>query len=120
MLPDAELARLRRAQVATMHERCSILRRVSNANGLGGTSDTWTPIATDVPCRLAPETNRHQDAIRAERPTVSTTYRLTVPHDTDLQASDQVQLGTMRYQVVALWDDHTQMTAKRARITTTE
>lgn len=57
MLTAAELADLRTVAALALPDRATITRRALAADGHLGQTETWTPIATDVPCRLVSETN---------------------------------------------------------------
>ena len=113
MLNNTELQRLRDAHTATLNGTCIVRRKIKVTNAAGGAADTWETIAT-YPCRVAPERDRRLSEISAERELMTVYYRLTVPYDADLRADDEVMYDGTTYQVVALWDQHTFRTAKRA------
>jgi len=110
----AQLARLRAAHSAVLVESCTIWRKVKATNAAGGAADSWEMVG-QVACRLMPESNlRRTQALAAERETLISYYRLTVPHDADLRPDDRVVYAGNTYEIIALWGDHAQRTARRA------
>jgi SPP1 family predicted phage head-tail adaptor len=93
---------------------CAIWRKVKATTNAGGADDTWVLQYANVPCRLMPELSRRVVEELAGREAMLTTYRLTVPYDTDLRADDRVVFDGDTYEVLALWDDHDLRTARRA------
>ncbi|HLA42432.1 MAG TPA: phage head closure protein [Aggregatilineales bacterium] len=113
-LTDHELQRLRDAHSEILTGSCSIWRKSKSTNAAGGADDTWQEHLSDVACLLMPERSRRMIEVQAEREIMTVYYRLTVPYDTDIQSDDRVDYEGDTYEIVALWDDHTLRTARRA------
>lgn len=55
MLTAAELADIRSVAALALPDRATISRRSLASDGHLGQAETWTPIASDVPCRVVTE-----------------------------------------------------------------
>lgn len=90
------------SQVATfLTDRCTIMALQQSTDEFGGSSQVYTAVASDVPCRL----------IRGDKPTVRDlafqeksreTYRLIVGPATQIVTGQQIILGDVTYEVLGL------------------
>lgn len=115
-LSAAQLSKMQQAHSATLTGQCDILRRSASITDAGGTQDTWSVVAEDVPCRLMPERDRRLLEIIGAGEASIMYYRLTVPFDTDLRSHDRISYGAKTYRVTAIWGEHSLKTAIRATV----
>lgn len=108
-----DLQLLRDAQVLLLTGQCTIWRNTPTVSATGGLVDSWAEVGTYA-CRLSPEHDRRLQQVIGEKETLEIYYRLTLPHNANLQAGDKVEYGSQMYTVAALWDSHTYRTAIRA------
>lgn len=110
---NLDLQRLRDAQVLLLTGQCTIWRNTPTVSAAGGLVDSWAEVGTYA-CRLAPERDRRLQQVVGEKAAFEIYYRLTLPHNANLQAGDKVEYGSQMYAVAALWESHTYKTAVRA------
>jgi hypothetical protein len=115
-LDAATLDKLRALHKSTLSGACDIWRKTKTLKADGGVSESWAKVGAGLPCRLMPEAGARATETLAQREAMVAYYRLTLPHDADLQPDDRVEVAGGVYQVLTLWDQHTFITAKRARL----
>ncbi|GEM_PF-1077672 len=108
-MDDDLLNKLRRIGRRFLTERCVIEREMHTVGAYGDAIRAWALIASDVACRVI--TARRSDlsgvALINGRETLQSTYRLTLPHDTELGVDDRVTINNTIYHVVRVETDLT-------------
>ncbi len=96
------LAYIRRVTGETMTDTCTIEEASHTPDSMGGTSISWTEVATDAPCRIiqAGDQNRSQAMMAAEQETIRHLYKLIVAYDGELGVDMRVTCGGIVYDVV--------------------
>jgi hypothetical protein len=95
-----ELAQLKVDSRKAMPDTATIMRP-TYTNGPGGQTPTFATIGT-TPCRLtASVLSGGSEQMAAGQLASTVAYMLTVPADTDIQARDQIKVGTSTFEVNA-------------------
>lgn len=107
MLTDAELDEMRSTLEASLPDECSIVTVTQVADGAGGY--TATTASTSVDCRLSPaqQSGGGQEDTVGSRVTPTNRWVITVPYDTVVGQADRVEIGTRRFEIVAVDTDRT-------------
>lgn len=66
MLSATDLTALKAAQAEALPSTCSISRKTSVSDGMGGYTETWATLTASVACRLAAH-SMPTEAVMAER-----------------------------------------------------
>ena len=101
MLTAAELTAMRATLNASLPDTCEISRVTLEPDGAGGQTETWETIVT-VACRVAPSGRSPQERVIAERLSNESTWTLTLPAETDVQAGDRIVVGTRTFRVAGV------------------
>jgi SPP1 family predicted phage head-tail adaptor len=109
MLSTTDLATMRATQAAALPDTATRTRSVQVPDGMGGyTASTST---TDYACRIAPTSGRELEI--AARLTSAMTVTVTLSYDADVEAGDTLTVNSRVFQVVAVLQGATWMTALR-------
>lgn len=101
MLTDEELTAMRAVQGQTMTETVYVQRLTRTADSTGGWSESWTTAAT-VSGRIAPRmANSGENKIGGKVETFGD-YLITLPHDTNVQTDDRLQINGEQYQIQSI------------------
>lgn len=87
VVSNRQLEALRGIQNDNMPHRCRLEAKTSVELPTGGTTDTWTPYAQNLPCRLAPISG--SELPRGLVLTPETNYRLTLPYGQAVAPQDR-------------------------------
>ena len=109
MLTAGELTAMQAAQVGTLVEPCSIMRRTLASDGAGGQTETTS--STVSMCRLAPSNNLPQDRQVAGSNTEQVVWRITLPADVQVSSDDRIQIGSRTFEVRGVYAPHSLATA---------
>lgn len=93
LMTTADLDSLRTFVQEIMLNTCSVKRKTSTNDGFGGLLNTWSTVATNVPCRYslgAPGGSSQLAGRIVEQETAG--WRVTVPFNTNVTASDRLVL----------------------------
>lgn len=106
-LTSEEQACLADTAVALMHTTATILRRTGTSDGAGGQTQTWTAAAASVPCSITALGGGASGIGGGERDSegrweTAVAYRLSMPADTDIRASDRVQVDDVTLEVTSV------------------
>ncbi len=112
MLNSATLALLREIQELTMPESATIKRPSLSQDSTGGLTGTPSTIGT-VSCRVTPVSSSREEVKSGEVSALGE-VELTFPYGTNLLQTDQVEIGSYLYEVVAILN-HSYSTALRVR-----
>jgi hypothetical protein len=98
VLSAQELRLIARDMLRLLPERATVERASETTDRYGVVQNTYTTVATDIPCRMAPveagyDPTREQVQLRGD-------VTLVLPRDVELRVGDIVTLGTRRYRVV--------------------
>lgn len=99
VLSSARLGRMREVAERTMVDSCAIRRQVEASDGQGGTTATWSTVAT-VACRVAPVGRTPAERTVAEQVQADTLWTVTLPAETDVRPSDRIVSDERTYHVV--------------------
>lgn len=107
MIPDAELVQIRQDAQQLLQGSCSILAKQLVSDGGGGNTESWNPVATDVPCRIAPVGGGVADTERntgvGHRVSDETTHVVTLPAGTEIEKTSRIDVdGSGLYQVTLI------------------
>lgn len=103
-LTTIELTAMRTALEDLLPDTCVILTGTATPNGAGEETIAWGTTTTGVKCRLDPIRGAENMAGAAIQPYQR--MQLTVPYNTALTAAQQVKVGTISYNVVALMNNN--------------
>lgn len=107
---------MRAQTLASLPDQCEI-RRASNASdGYGGTTKTWSTVAT-VAVRIAPldyAGDAEEDDMA--RITTATRWMATFAHDTDVRLSDQILWDSSTFEIVNIDSDRSWQLQRRCSL----
>jgi hypothetical protein len=98
ILSAQELRLIARDMLRLLPERATVERASETTDRYGVVQHTYTTVATDVPCRVAPVEEGYSPA--REQMQLRGDVTLVLPRDVELRVGDIVTLGTRRYRVV--------------------
>lgn len=104
MLSPAEVAAMRETTEEALPDLCTIERNTPTNDG-GDRTDLFSPLATDVACRIAPiaggeaATGGRTLGATGDRADDETTHQLTLPWGQDITEADQVVVDGQTYEV---------------------
>ncbi len=101
-MTSSDLATIRAEQNRLLPDTVYIQRVVRTSDGAGGWSKAWQTITT-VKGRIAPS-QRAGEAMQGGAMTAYGEYIVTLPHDTELQQDDRLQISGTQYEVKAILD----------------
>jgi hypothetical protein len=109
MLTQTQAALRRFITARLLTERCTLLAPDTAQHASGGAQPTYSPVSTDLPCRVLLAGNRYTGSatINGERATIADTVRLLLPHDAQVSAGMRVQIGASTYAITDIQDDLT-------------
>ena len=110
-LSSAELTEMRAALEDLMLDTCNLLTSTSVADGYGGETLTWGTTVASVPCRADRVSGR--EIFVGGRLEPFTGYVFSMPHDTAIQITDQIEFDTNKYNIVSINDDQSWMAVLR-------
>lgn len=101
----AELTDLRATVAESQLDTCTIERATQASDGQGGQTDTWTNLATGVPCRIR-RPNGGQETEIANRLTSAVSWVLVLTYSQDVTLRDRIlvtsQAPNRRFEVAAV------------------
>ena len=100
MLSAQELQLIARDLLRLLPERATVGRASEATDRYGVVQHTYTTVANDVPCRVAPVETRYDPA--REQMKLRGDVTLVLPRDVDVRVGDIVALGSRRYRVVEM------------------
>ena len=110
MLTAGELAAMQAAQVGTLVEQCSIVRRTLASDGAGGQTETTS--STPSVCRLAPSMEHlPTDRLIAGSPQDQVLWRITLPAAAAVEPADRIDVGGRSFEVKGMYGPGTLSTA---------
>jgi SPP1 family predicted phage head-tail adaptor len=98
MLTSGEITAMRDVCEDAFPDTCTIKRNAPNYNGLGGRTNTFTTLASGVACRMTPMSG--DESLFAGASRHQALWRLDLPYNTDIRATDRVTIGSATYDVV--------------------
>ena len=99
MLRDIDLALLRETQERALPETCDRIRVVYGDDGIGGRTEVGTSILLGIPCRRT-VASWPRDILRSGGVAIRVTKIVTLPHGTDVEEADRLEIGGSAYEVV--------------------
>ncbi len=91
MLTASDLAFMKATQNKALPNTCTIQRRTLTSDGMGGYIESWSDLATGVPCRIASIVYyRPNEWVIAEQQVGTTFWQLTMPAGQEIAAKDRV------------------------------
>ena len=116
MLTDSELRQIRADVAALLPQSATIQRRALADDGVGGKLAEYTDSAS-VACRLAFAGSKDEptqvDAAEAGRIVAQVRYVITLPWDTDVQATDRISIEGNIYEMLSPVVDRFNEVSKR-------
>lgn len=109
MLSASDLTTMRAAQALALPDTATRTRKTYVSDGMGGQTPSTT--TTSYACRLAPTSGRELEV--AARVTSAVTFTVTLPHDADVVASDELTVGGRTLKIVAVLEGGAWQTALR-------
>jgi head-tail adaptor len=101
MLSPADLASMRATLLASLPDTAQVRRATRVSDGMGGTIDTWTTIAT-VACRVSPSNTTPTEPAIANQVQDRVLWTLTLPAGTNVRADDRVVVGSRTFEVLGV------------------
>jgi SPP1 family predicted phage head-tail adaptor len=80
-------------------DTCVIERATRTRDSLGGTTATWTTLAT-VPCAIAPRNLQPSEQVLAGRLGSRTAWTVRLPAGQDVKPADRLSINGLPYEVV--------------------
>jgi hypothetical protein len=102
LLTDAEIAAARADLEAMLPDTATIARNVETSDGAGGFDETPQTVASGVPCRLSATFERDKLRVAGERVVDDTTHSISFPASTDVKVGDQITIGALMFEALAL------------------
>jgi SPP1 family predicted phage head-tail adaptor len=99
VLTTDELAAMRATQTAAMPDEVIVERPVREADGYGSATVTWDEVAT-VAGRAV--TSGGAETVADARVAVPRTWRITLPHDTDIAVGDRAVIGDITVDITSV------------------
>lgn len=99
MLRTEELASLRADVIKNWSETGTLQRKTVTPDGMGTTAATWTDIATDVKCAVAPIGTFGKDLLNNVGLQDGTGWTIRVGVDVDIQSGDRFLVRNMILEV---------------------
>lgn len=113
MLTPRELAQLRSDVLETLPDTCRI-ERPTETRSAGYASNAWGTAVASTPCRLDPNVvMRGNTGAVASREAMISGFILTLGWNVDIQPGDRIAFGSQYYQVVELYDNHSDRITRR-------
>lgn len=106
MLSRSEISAMRATIAKTLPETARIERMTRTPDGMGGSIETWTTIAT-VSCRIAPAGYAPSETAIANRISDRVAWTMTFPAETDIDAADRVVIGDRVFEVIGVFSPRT-------------
>ena len=83
-----------------MYEVARVTRRRQVSDGAGGSTDSWDSVGTTA-CRVSGDARGGQSVI-ADRTASTIVVEVKIPPDADVKASDRLEIGARRFEVLAI------------------
>ena len=112
MLTAAEIAAMQDTQETALPDTCTIKSCTLAPDGLGGYTETWTDLASNVACRLTPMADP-TEAIVADRFRGRALWTLTLAEGQAISHDDRVVVGSDTYEVAGVREGGNWRTATR-------
>jgi len=103
MTSTNDLAKIRAEQNKLMPDTVYIQRLTRTSDGAGGWTETWQTVAT-TKGRIASSQRGAGEAVQGGAVTAYGEYIVTLPHDTELQQDDRLQISGTQYEVKAIFE----------------
>ena len=100
-LSESEMASIRETQKRHMPDTVYIQRLTRLSDGAGGWTEAWQTIAT-TKGRITPNQRQAGEVVQGGAVTAYGEYIVTLPHDTELQQDDRLQISGTQYEVKAV------------------
>lgn len=115
MLTQAELDAMRQLQQSAMPDTATVQRATTSTNDIGEALQTWANVGT-YNCRVARTGVRPQETEASGALAVEDEWVITFPHDADVQEGDRVVVGGSTFDVRAVENARSWLTALRVRV----
>lgn len=109
MLTDSDLASMRATAERALPGTAVIQAGTLTSDGAGGYTETFTAAGT-VACRVAPITGTERE--EGGRINADSTHVITLPADTAVTTSDQLEIAGLAYNVTAVRDRSWEITRR--------
>lgn len=122
-LTSSELAAMRADADLMLPDTCAIQRVTRTDDSLGGYTEEWNDLATNVACRTGTvnDANSGSEAVlKTLAPGTVLDLVLTLKYDQGIDVKDRVVYASKTYQVEAVRNDHSWVIATRAYLSRTE
>jgi head-tail adaptor len=121
-LTTSELTSMRACADTMLPDTCTIQRVTRTADGMGGYSETWADLATSVMCRAGTvnDAGGSEAVLKSLAPGTVLDLILTLKYNQDIDVKDRVVYASKTYQVEAVRNDHSWVTAARAYLSRVE
>ncbi len=100
-MTSTDLAKIRAEQNKLLPDTVYIQRLARTSDGAGGWTEAWQTIAT-TKGRIAPSQKQAGETLQGGAMTAYGEYIVTLPHDTELQQDDRLQISGTQYEVKAI------------------
>jgi head-tail adaptor len=101
MLSAAELADLQATAGLLMTTPCTIQRKASVSDGMGGMTDTWSTASTTV-CHVAPARIDGRELVDLGRLDALNYWTIALPFDADVTVADRINALAQVYEVMGV------------------
>lgn len=96
-----ELEMNRKDAESVFSTSCAILRFTKTGNAGGSVTKTWTPVHSNVPCRIAAQSGGPAGEV-AGKPDERSVQVATLPWDADLRLTDRIECEGRTYEVTQI------------------
>ena len=112
MLTSSDLAFMIDTENLAMSSVANIYRVVYTDSALGQQTETWSNLGT-VNCDIWPITRNKEESSSGNQELSEGMFYISFPHNTDVDVTDKVQIGTVTYDIIFVPIDQSWMTNKR-------
>ena len=115
-LADWEVVSMQEEVRQSLPDRCTIQSVLRTSDGQGGYDETYENTFLDVPCRIAPFSERMRVVLLGDRPVVEAEFILTLPFDQQVDERYRVLHQGQTYEVTSIITSRTYLTARRCAL----
>jgi SPP1 family predicted phage head-tail adaptor len=109
-----ELAAIREAIADTLPDLCNLLTPTYTSDGMGGFTQSFAAVLTNVPCRL--DVIKPREQLSADRNVHFATFMLSLPYTTVVSANYRIEVNGGTYNVTGIAPDKSWNAVKRVTV----
>ena len=115
-LTAKELAAMRNVSNDFLPDTCTIQGLTETIGSAGDVQRSYSTLASNVPCRLDPESNQTGETLSNLAPNATPEYMLNIPYTQAINETDRVIVNGITYAVENVADNHSYDMINRATV----